>query len=138
MSQQMLCLELLTNLLSDTGDMCIVLGNLHIYLVLLLCRLYNNPLCRGMLCEGFCACVCKDNDKNTVVCHVTFLFHLSLSCNTIAIHFTHAAIIATINNAIQLHIRRLKHLGILRRSRQSCHHIIHGRVHQVGGNELTS
>ena len=44
----MLCHELLTNLLSDTSDMRIVLGNLYIYLVLLLCRLYNNPLCRGV------------------------------------------------------------------------------------------
>ena len=49
----MLFHELLTNLPSDTSDMHIVLGNLHIYLVLLLCRLYNNPLCRGVLCEEF-------------------------------------------------------------------------------------
>ena len=56
----MLCHELLTNLPSDTSDMRIVLGNLYIYLVLFLCRLYNNPLCRGgVLCEGFCACVFK-------------------------------------------------------------------------------
>ena len=53
-------------------------------------------------------------------------------------HFTHAAIIATNNSAIQLHIRRLKGLGILCRSQQSCRHMIHGRVRQVGGNELTS
>ena len=50
----MLCHELLTNLPSDTSDVRIVLGDLYIYLVLLLCRLYNNPLCRGgVLCEGF-------------------------------------------------------------------------------------
>ena len=46
-------------------------------------------------------------------------------------------IIATINSAIQLHIRRLKSSGILCRSQQSCRQMIHGRVHQVGGNELT-
>ena len=58
MSQQMLCHELLTNLpsdTSDTSDMRIVLG-----LVLLLCRLHNNPLCRGsVLREDFCACMFK-------------------------------------------------------------------------------
>ena len=58
--------------------------------------------------------------------------------HSIVINFTHAAIIATINSAIQLHIRRLKGLGILCRSQQSCCHMIHGRVCQVGGNELTS
>ena len=49
----------------------------------------------------------------------------------IAINFAHAAIIATINSAIQLHIRRLKCLGILCRSQQSCRHMNHGRVHQL-------
>ena len=44
----MLCHELLTNLPSDTSDMRFVLGDLYIYLVLLLCSLYNNPLCRGV------------------------------------------------------------------------------------------
>ena len=58
--------------------------------------------------------------------------------HAIVINFTHAAIFATINSAIQLHIRRLKCLGILCRSQQSCRHMIHGRVRQVGGNELTS
>ena len=47
-------------------------------------------------------------------------------------------IIATINSAIQLHVRRLKGSGMLCRSQQSCCHMIHGRVRQVGGNELTS
>ena len=47
-------------------------------------------------------------------------------------------IIATINSAIQLHIGRLKGSGILCKSQRSCRHMIHGRVHHVGGNELTS
>ena len=46
-------------------------------------------------------------------------------------------IIGTINIAIQLHIRRLKGSGKLCSSQQSCHHMIHGRVCQVGGNKLT-
>ena len=50
----MLCHELLTNLLSDTSNMRNVLGNLHMYLVLLLCRLYNNPLCRVCYVRVLC------------------------------------------------------------------------------------
>ena len=38
---------ILTNLLSDTGDMHIVLGNIHIYLVLLLCIGYTTILFVG-------------------------------------------------------------------------------------------
>ena len=56
----------------------------------------------------------------------------------VTISFTLAAITATINSAIQLHIRRLKGSGILCRSQQSCRHMIHGRVCQDGGNKLTS
>ena len=57
--------------------------------------------------------------------------------HSIVINFAHAAIIGTINSAIQLHIRRLKGLGMPCRSQQSCRHMIHGRVRQVGGNKLT-
>ena len=77
----MLCHELLTNLLSDTSDMRIVLGDLFIYLVLLLCRLYSNPLCRGVCyVRVSCACVFK-TIIIIVVCLVTFSLHLNLSCN---------------------------------------------------------
>ena len=52
------------------------------------------------------------------------------------------AIIATINSAIQLHVKRLKGSGILYIFRSHVttimRHMIHGRVCQVGGNELTS
>ena len=63
-----------------------------------------------------------------------------LDSHTILINFTHAAIIATINSDIQLHVRRLKGSGILFRSHVTTimRHMIHGRVCQVGGNELTS